>query len=147
MRKITAGSISPPYGAPENCCSTPTCRLHWKRSAAAAAAAAAATACGYGEIPLIFWRFVCCGLEAMWRTNVQNGVSTCVTGLPVPLGEAHARVLWSGHQSERPRTAERVLGLPAEERSDGDQAGSSSSPIEVKDVWCFLFVLDEVSFS
>ena len=52
----------------------------------------------------------------MWRTNVQNQVSTCVTGSPVPLRAAHARVLWSGHRSGRPRTAERVLGLPAEER-------------------------------
>ena len=52
----------------------------------------------------------------MWRTNAQNQVSTCVTGSPVPSRAAHARVLWSGHRSGRPRTAERVLGLPAEEK-------------------------------
>ena len=52
----------------------------------------------------------------MWRTNVQNQVSNCVTGSPVPLRTAHARVLWSGHRSGRPRAAERVLGLPAEKR-------------------------------
>ena len=96
---------------------------------------------GYGKMPPICWRFVCCGVEAMWRTNVQIQVSQlvplvhqCPCGRPM-----HAfcgRGIGEEGQGQQRECSD------CQQRKDGDQSGSSSSsPMEVDDVWCFVVCL------
>ena len=133
MGKISGGSIFPPYGPPKNCCSTPVdCtesgllllllpRVGMERflPSAGGSSAAGLKPCGEPTCKI--------------RSQLVSLVHQFPCGRPM-----HAfcgrGIGAEGHGQQRECS-------DCQQMKDGDQAGSSSSPTEVDDVWCFFVCL------